>query len=798
MQLIPDVGKVRLLTDLIDQTGNWGDLRLFVNDVTPSESDTSSTFTEASFAGYAAGTVVRDIASPGWSTPTALELGRVQSKHSVISFSNTSGSSQTVYGSYVTSGATLLWAERFANPETVANGASLSLTLTLEAISQSYQWSEIGQGGKRVGVLLGMFGQSEMVGRSDDSAITTTAHGSGDVLYFSTDGTVKRRRLIYDRASSSSELNRSINPLDMADTTDATEGETTVGSNNFGETIFRNGAGTMRDALTRDRVLGLNVARGAAQINGDFASDLKKGSIHFANLIQAYERGRQIMEAAGLEAQAPVLWWFQGAGDVAAATPKDDYKSDLATLREDVQEYVRMMLRSQHQEIEQIWMMHQFSHGNYQSDRDESEDIINANFEMAWEYDDGRFKVYSPVFDKPWDDNIHWSATATQFFGGRHGSATLRHIQGENIKAVRPKSISVSGAVATFEYEGHETPLVKETTDVTDPGDNGFEILDGATPLTISSVAISGDDVDVTCTTTIPANATIRCGLNATSTNGGPTTGSRNNIRETSTKTDEAGNTLHRYSLLYEVQLTGGTWTPPAVVARPSRPTYTHSNTAEQQALVQRELCYWWDSELWDSTNEVYPCRGKTGRNSHTVPASERPTDTDVNGITVASFNGSDESIRLPDFFPLASWCIFALIKIPHSASDQTFLGSGIQATGVQRSFRWFANQTRVKAWINNQSALGGDFVTINNDWVVLTYRFNSYTRIATQFFNSKTTSSSSNDLARVNFDNTMRIGGYQTNGNEPFSGEAKEILFYANPLDSGAGNAPLMTLTTI
>lgn len=99
--------------------------RLFTNNYTPLESSVVSDFTQATFTGYAA------IQLTSWSTP-AYSSGKARTSNAVITFTNTGGSSATIYGYYVTdSGNTnLFFAERDPlGPITLNPGDSYAITI---------------------------------------------------------------------------------------------------------------------------------------------------------------------------------------------------------------------------------------------------------------------------------------------------------------------------------------------------------------------------------------------------------------------------------------------------------------------------------------------------------------------------------------------------------------------------------------------------------------------------------------------------------------------------------------------
>ena len=127
---VPDVGENRILEAIVNKTAPENlSLRLFINNITPSDTDTTGTFTQAGFPGYAAITLTGaswNAASGGSITYSAQQ-----------SWTCSGSSTNDVYGYYVvqvTSGI-LLWAERdAAAPAAVRNsGDAVKVTPTISA-----------------------------------------------------------------------------------------------------------------------------------------------------------------------------------------------------------------------------------------------------------------------------------------------------------------------------------------------------------------------------------------------------------------------------------------------------------------------------------------------------------------------------------------------------------------------------------------------------------------------------------------------------------------------------------------
>lgn len=124
---VPNEGEAQILAWIAAQNLQ---VKLFANDVTPSETDTAATFTEVSGGGYAA----KSLTSSDW-TVTPGSPASMTSTPQTWTFTAGVGS---IYGYFVVATATgkLLWAERFTGaPFVMANSGDqtkVTLNFTLE------------------------------------------------------------------------------------------------------------------------------------------------------------------------------------------------------------------------------------------------------------------------------------------------------------------------------------------------------------------------------------------------------------------------------------------------------------------------------------------------------------------------------------------------------------------------------------------------------------------------------------------------------------------------------------------
>lgn len=127
----PDVGENIALEALVNKTAPQNlSLRLFSNNITPSDTDTAGTYTEATFAGYAAKTLT----GATWNAAAAGSI----SYSAEQTFTRTStGTPENIYGYYVTqvTSGLLVYSERDgAAPFAVTNiNDAIKITPTITA-----------------------------------------------------------------------------------------------------------------------------------------------------------------------------------------------------------------------------------------------------------------------------------------------------------------------------------------------------------------------------------------------------------------------------------------------------------------------------------------------------------------------------------------------------------------------------------------------------------------------------------------------------------------------------------------
>lgn len=128
---VPNEGELELLDMMLKEGAGDGNdylLKLYKNDKTPGDADTTSSYTQATFTNYAARTLSRS----GWNVAVTNGSNKAETSYGSTPQSWTCGATgNTIYGYYVEQDGApnnLLWAERFATQRVLANGDVLNIT----------------------------------------------------------------------------------------------------------------------------------------------------------------------------------------------------------------------------------------------------------------------------------------------------------------------------------------------------------------------------------------------------------------------------------------------------------------------------------------------------------------------------------------------------------------------------------------------------------------------------------------------------------------------------------------------
>jgi hypothetical protein len=170
----------------------------------------------------------------------------------------------------------------------------------------------------------------------------------------------------------------------------------------------------------------------------------------------------------------------------------------------------------------------------------------------------GKVVVVTPAYILDFaSDCRHYTARSERHLGEYFGKAYARIVlEGRRWEPVRPLEVARAGNTITARFAVPAPPLVLDTTRVADPGDYGFEVVDGAgARLAIASVALTAPDrVTVTLGAPVPAVARLRYAFTSIPhTCSGALLGPRGNLRDSDATPSQYGYELFNWSVHFDV-----------------------------------------------------------------------------------------------------------------------------------------------------------------------------------------------------------------------------------------------------
>ncbi len=169
----------------------------------------------------------------------------------------------------------------------------------------------------------------------------------------------------------------------------------------------------------------------------------------------------------------------------------------------------------------------------------------------------GKVVLVGPTYMLPYaGDCIHFTNHGERRLGEYFAKAYARVVNGGAWEPLRPVDAKPDRNTIHVRFTVPKPPLVLDTTQITDPGSYGFEVVDAAgTSVPIQTVQISAPDtVTITLGSDAVVGMQVRYALNATpQTCPGPETGPRGNLRDSDTAKSNYGYDLSNWSVHFEM-----------------------------------------------------------------------------------------------------------------------------------------------------------------------------------------------------------------------------------------------------
>ncbi len=292
-------------------------------------------------------------------------------------------------------------------------------------------------------------------------------------------------------------------------------------SSNFGET-YKNGIAAQNSNRS---ILHSGVSDG-----GQVIDSLNLGNRLFTDLMIAIHRSKALIDADGSGTFSwPIHLWAQGEADVVDETTYATYRAVLIQYFADLKSFGNAQLNGSYSPKLVTYQI-----GNpYVSASVDNWGPPDALLDVGINETD-MFCV-GPMYNLTFEDNVHLTSLSYRRFGEQIGKVVSAILSGTDWKPCYWTSASRTGTTITLTYNVPSGSLAIDTTNVSNPGNNGFT-YSGAT---ITNVALSGSN-QVVITIDADAGGTLGYAREQTNSNtSGPTFGARGNVRDSDAATAE-------------------------------------------------------------------------------------------------------------------------------------------------------------------------------------------------------------------------------------------------------------------
>jgi hypothetical protein len=379
-----------------------------------------------------------------------------------------------------------------------------------------------------------MTGQSNSVGfGSPASIITTTAISSGRVMMFN-GGTrpMQNDNSINNSGGADTGL-RPIQDTQFQSLTDLYE-QRGGSLNDKGET-HGGGVGYWTAANLSSTTLIVYATFG---VGGIPIIQCLPGHYPWNNMLRATDRLKAWCDLKGLNLTVPCLMFDQGEADINSGTSATTYVTNLLSMQASFDTAMNAIVGTQASPRPVIFQ--QISSAGFYVKTDETIPAAVLDAAIA---NPTKIIPNMPEYFVTFDDGAHLSDQSRRLAGEYLGRTLVRLLNSQSNKALYATSASNSGLTLTLITNAAST-LVKDTSAVSDPGQNGIRLFKTSddSEITLSSVSVSSPNITATCGSPLTPGQSYYVGIGYRMTvgagvNAGPTTGHRTNFRDSDAET---------------------------------------------------------------------------------------------------------------------------------------------------------------------------------------------------------------------------------------------------------------------
>jgi hypothetical protein len=161
-----------------------------------------------------------------------------------------------------------------------------------------------------------------------------------------------------------------------------------------------------------------------------------------------------------------------------------------------------------------MYISQQHAYPNGSASKGKRPDVNNMQWQLGVDHK-GDFVCTGPKYQYPANpngDGVHLSVTGAELLGEKVAEVYYqRAVLGQDWQPLQPIDVTRNGRVVTVQFHVPVSPLNWDTTfdapAITEwKNGNGFELFTSTSNVTISSVAISGDSVQITAAADLPTS----------------------------------------------------------------------------------------------------------------------------------------------------------------------------------------------------------------------------------------------------------------------------------------------------
>lgn len=276
---------------------------------------------------------------------------------------------------------------------------------------------------------------------------------------------------------------------------------------------------------------------------GKTIAELSKGTPYYSNSLIAVAAAKAQCTTDGLGYTVGFLDWIQGEADNAAAAGV--YATALQQLRTDYQTDVAAITG----QAALPMLLDQISNWTAYS-RTES-NVPLEQLQLALTQPD-KFVCAGPKYWLQTNaDGVHINGPRSVSLGCMRASVAAAVLAGEPWLPTHCTSAVRTGSVVKLKFHTPQGALVADIGRVSDPGNLGIRWIDDTASASVQSVTVNADNTVTVQLTAVPAGANPQIGIADIGTSGaggGPLTGPRSCLRDSSTLRDIAGQPIFNWA----------------------------------------------------------------------------------------------------------------------------------------------------------------------------------------------------------------------------------------------------------